>query len=533
MITIRADYDHDGLIDEDLKAEGVRRPFGIVLPVPDIAERLSDGRGDVQLLGGMRPIDVGTIKVQVSEPPSKDCQFEFRVDPISQGRVHLLHRCNETWVHLGSDGVWHVPCSAKHEMTLALVAHSFDQVGNQQKWSGEFTFSAAMVTEGSKAGSAATAHFVVAPFLMASSLDPVDEVLVVKNRRTMHFVDALRETLSHTGVRLSLIEVQNGTESDVWVQDSVEIGRVCVPGIEGAKQAVAVLTGIRSKHEGIKCEPLDRHMKQYFQGRAAILVEAAGPREGTKWIDWYGNLEVSPPVTARNGQEFHFGRIITGVQDKLGMHPDILAFLEAQKLQVPPLVIDTSWLLIGHADEVVNFCPAPDRQGFRILFPSPSLALTILEDIAGRGLGGEKVFADHSGETTVEELLQNAAMNEENERIMRILNETRIQLCEGLGVDSGDFVEIPVLFSDGVAVIPNCVNGLICNGHAILPDPLGPCVNGKDAFKTAIRTPLENIGVKVHFIDIWEPYHTHCGEVHCGTNAVRRLQKAAWWDFVC
>ena len=89
-------------------------------------------------------------------------------------------------------------------------------------------------------------------------------------------------------------------------------------------------------------------------------MDAAESRAGTRWIDWYGNLEVSPPVKARNGREFPFGRILTGVQKGLGMHPDVLAFLEAQRLQSPPLIVDTSWLAIGHVDEVVSFVPAPD-----------------------------------------------------------------------------------------------------------------------------------------------------------------------------
>jgi len=35
--------------------------------------------------------------------------------------------------------------------------------------------------------------------------------------------------------------------------------------------------------------------------------------------------------------------------------------------------------------------------------------------------------------------------------------------------------------------------------------------------------------LSVRFLDIWEPYHTRSGEIHCGTNAIRRLRDGRWW----
>ncbi len=368
------------------------------------------------------------------------------------------------------------------------------------------------------------------PLLLTSSIEPVEEVLVISNHLTAHFVAELERILPQTGARLRPIPFEGeAPHHDVWIQDSVEIGRMIMHTCDRVEQVTAMLTGIRAKHEGgVNGEHLDHQMRAYFQNLGVIVLDVTSPRTGTRWIDWYGNLEVSPPVKARNGRKFPFGRVLTGVQRDLGIHPDVLAFLDAQHLQTPPLVIDTSWLLIGHVDEVVNFVPAPKPPGFCVLVPSPSFARTLLENAALQGLSNQAVFAGHSGETPVAKLLEDVAMSEENNRICEILQEIRARICEGLGVDDEHFIEIPVLFRNGGAVIPNCVNGLICNGHAILPAPLGPRVDGDDAFAAPIRAALTRLGVNVHFVDVWDAYHIRGGEIHCGTNTIRRIQGTAW-----
>lgn len=359
------------------------------------------------------------------------------------------------------------------------------------------------------------------PFLLTSALDPVEEVLVVENRLTASFVDALRHIIPQTGATLTALHFDDAYESDVWMQDTVEIGRFCVPTEQGVEQFIGVLAGIRSKHGGpTDCKPLDRNMHAYFTDRGAVILEPAAPRPNTRWIDWYGNLEVSPPVPT-----FPHGRILTGKQGDLSMHPDVLGFLEEQRLQAPALIIDTSWLEIGHVDEVVNFVPAPDGPGFRVLLPSPSLAKQILEEAACAGRHDCPVFAGTNGETTVVTLLEEVASSAENAAIEQRLASTRVQLCEELGIRTNDFAGIPALFRDGVAVIPNGVNSLVCNGHVIIPDPKGPQVDGEDLFMASIRDSLIELGLNIHFVDNWDPYHVRSGEIHCGTNAIRRIRQ--------
>jgi len=146
-----------------------------------------------------------------------------------------------------------------------------------------------------------------------------------------------------------------------------------------------------------------------------------------------------------------------------------------------------------------------------------------------QGCSQQLAFAGHEGQMTTEALLEEIALSEENLQIQRILDETKQLLCEGLGVDESSFVELPVLFREGMAVIPNSINSLIVNGHAIVPDPEGPLVDGEDAFARVIRTALSACGIQVHFVDVWDTYHWLGGEIHCGTNTLRRISDPVWW----
>ncbi|MBL8768645.1 MAG: hypothetical protein JNL94_14810, partial [Planctomycetes bacterium] len=59
-----------------------------------------------------------------------------------------------------------------------------------------------------------------------------------------------------------------------------------------------------------------------------------------------------------------------------------------------------------------------------------------------------------------------------------------------------------------------------------------PRHDGKDVFQEAIRQALSGCDVDVAFVDAWDAYHSMGGEVHCGTNAFRRLRDPAWWNHV-
>lgn len=86
-----------------------------------------------------------------------------------------------------------------------------------------------------------------------------------------------------------------------------------------------------------------------------------------------GNIEVTPSSAA-----YPFGQIYVGSPELA--NPKLWAFLANQGYQ-PIIRADTSWLIVGHIDEILSFAPAQrgGRGGsFVALHASPDLALTIL-----------------------------------------------------------------------------------------------------------------------------------------------------------
>ncbi len=533
-LEVIADFNHDGLPDEQNVPIKPPDGFVIITPIPNLSLLPRHKSGALELLGGINPLQVGKFTVRVSGSVSPDSRLSLSTEENVRNSLQLFLYQDGRWEAVNPQSLWDFPLgnNTNAEFIFGLISRVFKGADSNSRndWVSKFSISARIRAYTGELLAEESINFRIAPFMLTSALDPVAEVLILNNTRTVHVVEALKFIIPQTGARLRILEFADGTESDVWVQDTVEIGVISCPGSQGVQQAVAVLTGLRAEHYEMNCEPLDRNVRHYFARLGSILVDAATPRAGTRWIDWYGNLEVSPPVQERNGREFPFGRILTGVQNKLTLHPDVLAFLEAQELQAPPLLVNTSWLKIGHVDEVVNFVPTSDAPGFRVLIPSTQMAKSILENLVRSGFRSVKVFANRQQETTVDRLLEEIAASAKNREIQEILDDTRKLLCEGLGIEQPDFIKVPVLFDEeGVAIIPNCVNSLICNGHVILPDPEGPAVNGEDAFASSIQTALGKLGLKLHFVDIWEPYHLHLGEVHCGTNAIRYASRSAWW----
>ena len=108
---------------------------------------------------------------------------------------------------------------------------------------------------------------------------------------------------------------------------------------------------------GNRGKKLDDLFAKKFLGKDFGVIQKGKYRgKSAEWIDWFGNLEASPPVKVK-GKEFRNGRIYVGTQGERSMHPDVVKFLEAQGAQAPVLWIDTSWLVIGHVDETVSWVP--------------------------------------------------------------------------------------------------------------------------------------------------------------------------------
>ena len=367
----------------------------------------------------------------------------------------------------------------------------------------------------------------VAPFLMSCCLDPAVAIHVVRTRLTESFVGELEPLVEASGSKLLAFAHAAVPEHDIWIQDATEIGYAT----DGTRVMTVALHGNRGR-------ALDGLFAKSFLGRDAAVVRAGDDRgRAAEWIDWFGNLEVSPPVTA-GGRRFPHGRVYAGTQGARAMHPEVVGFLEAQGAQGPVLWLDTSWLVIGHVDELVSWVPSAVGTPFRMIVPSPRLALEILRRadkaapgcVLNRGTTRPDSEKDEYCDAPVSAVLDDRALLAQQEHVQAKIDAVRRTLQAELGIADADVIEIPVLFNSWPgrfagrfgALTPNMVNSLQVGDTLIVADPHGPLVDGTDVLLQAVKDRLEPLGGKVVAIDDFFPYHRYGGEVHCGTNATRR-----------
>jgi protein-arginine deiminase len=368
----------------------------------------------------------------------------------------------------------------------------------------------------------------VAPFLLSSCLAPAEQVQVVKTKGTEPFVRDLGPLVEAAGAALEIVADPSIPEHDIWIQDAVEIGSAT----DGDRVVHYALHGNRGRE-------LDDVFAKNKLGRDFGVINKGDFRgRSAQWIDWYGNLEVSPPVKAK-GREFLNGRFYAGTQAERAMHPAVIEFLEAQGAQGPVLWLDTSWLVIGHVDETVSWVPSNVGAPFRMMIPSPRLAVEILkraEQAAPGGIlnRGTKRQGDRPGEfeRPVAEALRDKSLLAAQELVQSKIDAVRRTLQDELGVADADVIEIPVLFNSDSRWFPgryfaetvNMVNGLLLGNDYIVPDPRGPLVDGRDILLQAVKDRLEPLGCRVVPLDCFYPYHRGGGEIHCGTNATRLVR---------
>ncbi|MEM7681499.1 MAG: protein-arginine deiminase family protein [Planctomycetota bacterium] len=357
------------------------------------------------------------------------------------------------------------------------------------------------------------------PFVLAGNLQPVETVFVrAYPGRNDAMLAALRDITAKAGVDLHVIPGDARYPTNhVWVQDAVEFGHAYT-GRPGAMHVAMPSNRNRD---------LDRFAEHRLKGPGLGVITVGAYREefakgegGVSWIDWYGNLEVSPPT-----QRHPFGRALYGRDPATGaqLNPEVVQFLKAQGVQ-PPMPVDVGWLTIKHVDEVLSFIPAgDDGRGFKVMVPDPAEALALLRKLAEQGHADAPMLSHYEEGTTVGSLLAHAELVEHNRDLQaQRLEPIYANLRQELGLTEDHFVRIPLLFTpSGGAKVPNMVNALVVNGHVVMADPDGPEIDGKDAFQQAVREKLAGLPVAVHFVDD-QLYQRWSGNVHCATNTIRK-----------
>jgi protein-arginine deiminase len=482
---------------------------------PDHSDQVINGPND---LLDLTPIIIrqepglslsGKCCVSISEPARK--------------YVQLFYKSGENYVYIENKEKQELPIDLLRDADLELRIEANSYACTD--WDGTVTVTALVEDSGKTFNG--SVHLKVAPFILLSAVQKALKIYVRdflgKNEK---LIKALKELTPKIGVELKIIGTDYYDAWNIWLQDVMEVGYSRTP----SRVLHVVLNANRGKS-------LDAMPKQVILGPdhgwfkwGEFIRETGAGRGRDSWLDWYGNLEVTPPLPGKP-----FGRILYGYNQNTGhsLNPQIVKMLEAQGVQTPLIKIHTGWLVIKHVDEIFNFIPAKQGKGFKILVPDVNVTYRLLEQWQAEGKGELTLFRDFMENVSVSSLIKNQSLREFNTRLQVNEIEADIKtIKQETGVPDDHIIRIPALFEKrreyASAMMPNMVNSAYMNGHILIADPKGPVFAGEDLIQKYVRQLLSKENVIVHFIDDL-PYHKWGGNVHCATNVTYQPYEMAWW----
>ncbi|WP_428837158.1 protein-arginine deiminase domain-containing protein [Streptomyces coeruleofuscus] len=571
-------------LDDDSKRCPVTGPGG--KPLSDAKLAACNDGSDTKVNGSADAADLARVRSVPMPGLGKDAQGSLKV---TTGGEHAR-------LFVKRSGNW-VPVTAKTRLTAAELrsgvefgVEGTDVVRDSAKWDGRAVVRLT-VTSGQKSTSDAVT-LRVAPLLTHHHLQNAQQVMVTEvqgegpySRLQQKFVAELAKEVKNAGVTAPLVKFKK--YADPWAQDFVEPAYVSMTGPGGQRHVMRVM--LRSAQPD---RDAGRELFEKVRGRDVGVVQVTDRAEPDDWsLNSMGNLETIPPY-AHGGRSFPAGRIIMGERKDSGARPSkvMRTMLKSQGLQ-DPLLLDTSWLGVGHVDEFVQFLPADTPRGWRLGVADPEAGLELLRDAKRDGHGKTKMFSvpgrsdSPAPKETIDQALASKHLVADNEMAARRIAANLEILKRETGVTDGEIVRVPALYtresevmtaggdeipvprltrmgggSDLVdslgdrgqqkwlaenpagsrtkaaatvmtsAYVPGAVNGVLLGRDRYLaPRQWGPVIGGKDIFTQAVTAAYQRVGLKVSYIDDWYTYHLGMGEVHCGTNTLRDAT-AAWWQ---
>ncbi|XP_075695204.1 protein-arginine deiminase type-1-like [Rhinoderma darwinii] len=376
---------------------------------------------------------------------------------------------------------------------------------------------------------AETVVFRVAPWIMTPNTQKPLEVYVCNVQSNAEFVKVISDFVDKARCSLNMVTYGENC-GDRWIQDEMEFGYTEAPH----KRFPVVLDSPRNR--GLKDFPVSEVLGPDF----GHVTREPQDSSAVNTLDSFGNLEVSPPVVV-GGKNYPLGRILLGDSlSKTDMHMNkvVSDFLHAQQVQAPVLLYST-WLLVGHIDEFMSFVPAPDKKGFRLLLASPLACLELFKKKQQEGHGDAVMFEGLGKiEYTIDDVLSNKCLKESSQKCQENIDLNRKIMKKELGLCEKDIIDIPMLYQCNPdmkcaeSFFPNMVNMLVLGKYLGIPKPFGPKISGTCCLEEKVRSLLEPLGLRCTFIDDFTTYHQYMGEVHCGTNVVRKPFSFSWWESV-
>ncbi|MDX3004053.1 protein-arginine deiminase family protein [Kribbella solani] len=433
---------------------------------------------------------------------------------------------------------------------VRLQLEGRDVLRDPAVWDGQITVTVSVADNGRTATD--SVRMRVAPLMLQNDLQPAQTVLAAQPAKGQgwwgstppyqpgapgdwpQFAKTLRTATK--GRELRFLKGTPDGWKDMWAQDTFEPATVSMPTV-GGTHTMRIL--IRSGNlwdlpEKNTPRPAGRLLYRDLRGPDIGVVQQFGDNQAAgvdDLLNMGGNIELLPPYPG-----YPHGRVYYGSGARRP-DPTFLKLTTGQGYQ-SPISYDTSWLLVGHADETVHVVRANNARGWTLAVADPRLAVRLLRDVQRQGGGSQQLFADtrSTRKPTVDELL--SGWLTDNEAAAKHIDDQLAILLKATGLRTSDLVQLPVFFANMPgynrlkALTPDLVNGLsVTDRQFAAPDPHGPRLNGRDVFRQATEQALAKNGVRVHWVEDFFWAHLGGGEVHCATNALQDTREATpWWS---
>ncbi|WP_433176936.1 protein-arginine deiminase family protein [Actinoallomurus sp. CA-150999] len=586
---LRSDTDRDGRLtaaDDDRRDTWTAEHGAIMLPnldddqsrcpkkatngarLTDAALAACDDAADDVVNGTADLADLAPLEIPPIRDVSASATATLLPDARSRAKVRVFIQRAGTFTALGPDGAIRAD-ELRRGVRLAVEAR--DIVRDPAVWSG-FSELTLTVTDHGRTRTDRV-RFRVAPVLFENDLMPLNRAVVADPAApaTLEGVKVppkpvageavyrrdLRRALDAEGLREPFLEWPAG--GDQWMGDMYKTAYASMPGPGGSEHRIAV--NLRSPGVPPNFPARDRPLRDASRPVFTLL---RGPGvAGVQQFDasrvdrpddnlYYG----SPSSTGNFGTippygRYRTGRIVYGGEGRFSPDPTFTKMLAAQGYQ-DPVVVDTSWLGVGHIDEFMHFVPARTRRGWAVVIADPRMGMEILKRLAANGGGGRRLVegvapakTDDPGMTVSQALRDPVLVNGTRIASEGVDKDLR-QLREQAGITERDIVRVPALFKElevppgyprkdlTITYLPDAANGISTGtGGYLAPVQHGPRQAGADLFQQVTERALGKVGVRVRWIEDWDFAHhvgTAGGEIHCVTNVERDLSGTTpWW----
>ena len=549
VVNLVTDTNRDGALqlgiedetNEEIWSSGSGAVF-LVNVDDDDGDKVADNADDV-VNGPDDEQDLARFGIQAWSKAPNEASATLAMDDVSRPFVRVFRQTGEGWTVVDFTTALSLDAAELRSNTVFAIEGLDFVRKSDQAWQGLVTFTLT-VGDGKKTIGTDVAQMRAAPWLINHNLRSYDRVYY--SEFSPRFTGTFPDPLDEVGItRETYPDNYKDGWADIWYEDWFQTGWTAMPAIggNGDVHGMVILNprpwGREPGKEPVKF--LRERLLGPDRGVAVFWNEQTELDKGTTY-DSHGNHEALPPYpAARDGRILHGSNVLQSTRD----------FYAAQLVQ-PPIEIETSWLIVGHVDEVYASVRAATPNGFKLLENSPALCKQLFSGWEGQGNGDAVVFQglvdfdQKQWQTSVAKINADPVMMGWNQEAQTHIDVMRDKIIAEAGLTDDDFVPIPVLYEeiDGgkIAYLPDSANiRVVDRGNmAIMAQTFGPIINGKDAMRTYHETHLGGAefklgesgqGLKVRFADSWD-YHVLLGDVHCASNwsSLPATEESSWWE---